>query len=52
MKAGLHQKMEQEIGYLQELIARDDEDVYYREVEADRVRRQLQIATYNSKFSG
>ena len=51
MTAGLRHKMEQEISSLQEQIARDDDDIYFREVEADRVRRQLQMATYNVKFN-
>ena len=50
MGRGLRQKMENEISNLQEQIARDDDDIYFREVEADRVRRQLQMATYNVKF--
>jgi len=50
MGRGLREKMEKEIGNLQEQIARDDDDVYFRELEADRVRRQLQMATYNAKF--
>ena len=50
MGRGLRQKMENEISNLHEQIARDDDDIYFREVEADRVRRQLQMATYNVKF--
>nr|CAB3230078.1 centrosomal protein of 95 kDa-like [Phallusia mammillata] len=50
MKSGLRQKMEREISNLQERITRDDEDVYFREMEADRIRRQLQLATYHAKF--
>nr|XP_039265456.1 centrosomal protein of 95 kDa-like [Styela clava]XP_039265458.1 centrosomal protein of 95 kDa-like [Styela clava]XP_039265459.1 centrosomal protein of 95 kDa-like [Styela clava] len=50
MKRGLRQKMEKEIGDLQDMIARDDEDAYFREIEADRLRRQLQLATYHAKF--
>ena len=51
MTAGLRQKMEKEIITLQEQIARDDDDIYFRELEADRIRRQLQMATYNAKFN-
>lgn len=50
MTSGLRRKMEDEITNLQEQIARDDDDIYYRELEADRIRRQLQLATYNAKF--
>uniref|UniRef100_H2XX99 DUF5745 domain-containing protein n=1 Tax=Ciona intestinalis TaxID=7719 RepID=H2XX99_CIOIN len=47
MKTGLREKMEREVSELQERIARDDHDIYYRELEADRIRRQLQMATYH-----
>lgn len=50
MKKGLRQKMEKEIENLQDMIVRDDDDAYYREIEADRLRRQLQLATYHAKF--
>nr|XP_002124068.1 centrosomal protein of 95 kDa-like [Ciona intestinalis] len=50
MKTGLREKMEREVSELQERIARDDHDIYYRELEADRIRRQLQMATYHAKF--
>ena len=52
MKSGLRVKMEREIEELQDRIVRDDEEMYFRELEADRIRRQLQLATYHSKFSG
>jgi len=50
MKRGLREKMEREIVELQSRIVRDDEDTYLRDLEADRVRRSLQLATYHSKF--
>ncbi|XP_076810131.1 centrosomal protein of 95 kDa-like [Clavelina lepadiformis] len=52
MKSGLREKMEREVRDLQERIVRDDEDIYFREMEADRIRRQLQLATYHAKFHG
>ena len=51
MKSGLRKKMADEISELQELIVRDDDDCHFREIEADRVRRQLQLATYHAKFN-
>jgi len=50
MKNGLRKKMEREIEDLQEQIFRDDDDAHFREIEADRIRRQLQLATYHAKF--
>ena len=50
MKRGLREKMEREIVELQSRIVRDDEDTYLRDMEADRIRRSLQLATYHSKF--
>ena len=50
MKNGLREKMEKEVVELQSRITRDDEDIYFRDVEADRIRRSLQLATYHAKF--
>ena len=50
MRNGLRKKMEREIEDLQEQIFRDDDDAHFREIEADRIRRQLQLATYHAKF--
>lgn len=44
--------MEKEISDLQEMITRDDDDAYFREVEADRIRRQLQLSTFHAKIYG
>ena len=50
MKYELRKKMKREIEELQDLILRDDDDEHFREIEADRIRRQLQLATYHARF--
>ncbi|XP_078427352.1 centrosomal protein of 95 kDa-like isoform X1 [Cetorhinus maximus] len=45
-KKELRAKMEKEIHELQEMIIRDDDDVYFRELEAERAQRQLQMASF------
>ncbi|CAN0010188.1 unnamed protein product [Lampetra planeri] len=46
LRRELRGKMERDIQELQELLAHDDAVAHFREVEADRVRRQLQVATF------
>ncbi|XP_062886666.1 centrosomal protein of 95 kDa-like isoform X1 [Mobula hypostoma] len=46
LKNELRVKMEKEIRELQEMITCDDDDVYFRELEADRAQRQLQMASF------
>ncbi|XP_067860017.1 centrosomal protein of 95 kDa-like isoform X2 [Heptranchias perlo] len=46
-KNELRAKMEKEIHELQEMIIRDDDDVYFRELEAEKVQRQLQMASFH-----
>ncbi|XP_078081886.1 centrosomal protein of 95 kDa-like isoform X2 [Mustelus asterias] len=45
-KQELRVKMEKEIQELQEMIIRDDDDVYFRELEAERVQHRLQMASF------
>ncbi|XP_067914572.1 centrosomal protein of 95 kDa-like isoform X2 [Heterodontus francisci] len=45
-KKELRAKMEKEIHELQEMIIRDDDDVHFRELEVERVQRQLQMASF------
>ncbi|XP_069785829.1 centrosomal protein of 95 kDa-like isoform X2 [Narcine bancroftii] len=46
LKNELRTKMEKEICELQDMITRDDDDVYFRELEAERVQRQLRMASF------
>ncbi|XP_070579944.1 centrosomal protein of 95 kDa-like isoform X2 [Ptychodera flava] len=50
MKKELRQKMEQEIKDLQENMHRDEDSAYFRQLEADRLRKELQIASYKTDF--
>ncbi|KAM4031597.1 centrosomal protein of 95 kDa isoform 2-T2 [Anomaloglossus baeobatrachus] len=53
LKRELRAKMEKEIRDLQELILRTDEDAFFRELEAERLRRRLQMASFQySKSHG
>ncbi|XP_021350941.1 centrosomal protein of 95 kDa-like [Mizuhopecten yessoensis] len=47
MKKELRRKMEQEIRELQDQLCRDDDDAYFRQLDADRVIKDLRIAKYH-----
>ena len=49
MKKELRKKMETEIKHLQEQLVRDDDDAYFRQLDADRVVHDLQLAKYQVK---
>lgn len=44
MKSEMRKKMEHEIEMFQEQLYRDEDDEYFRQIEADRLRHQLQVA--------
>ncbi|KAI5108831.1 hypothetical protein C0J45_0228 [Silurus meridionalis] len=46
MKRELRSKMEREISELQKIIVQDDEDDYFRELEVERLRRRVQMASF------
>jgi len=46
MKKELRKKMESEIKNLQEQLVRDDDDVYFRQIDSDRVIHDLKLAKY------
>ncbi|KAM9482523.1 centrosomal protein of 95 kDa-like isoform 1-T1 [Clarias gariepinus] len=46
MKRELRSKMEREINELQKIIIRDDEEDYFRELEVERLRRRVQMASF------
>ncbi|XP_019643707.1 PREDICTED: centrosomal protein of 95 kDa-like [Branchiostoma belcheri] len=50
MRRELRQKMEEEIKGLQEQLTRDEDDAYFRQLEADRLRRQLNFARYQTRL--
>ncbi|KAL3853220.1 hypothetical protein ACJMK2_016776 [Sinanodonta woodiana] len=49
MKKELRKKMETEIKQLQDQLVRDDDDAYFRQLDADRVIHDLQMAKYCTK---
>ncbi|KAG8446064.1 hypothetical protein GDO86_013800 [Hymenochirus boettgeri] len=46
IKRELRAKMEREIQELQDMIIRTDEDAFFRELEAERLKRRLQMASF------
>lgn len=46
MKRDLRRKMEQEVRDIQEELCRDEDDAYFRELDAEKVKRELQLANY------
>ncbi|XP_060774928.1 centrosomal protein of 95 kDa-like [Neoarius graeffei] len=46
MKRELRSKMEREIRELQKIIIQDDEEDYFRELEVERLRRRVQMASF------
>ncbi|RXN00903.1 Centrosomal protein of 95 kDa [Acipenser ruthenus] len=51
MKKELRGKMEREIGELQEMIVQNDDDVYFRELEAERLSRRVHLASFQYSAS-
>ncbi|XP_058845679.1 centrosomal protein of 95 kDa-like isoform X2 [Acipenser ruthenus] len=51
MKKELHGKMEREIGELQEMIVQNDDDVYFRELEAEQLSRRVHMASFQYSAS-
>ena len=50
MKRELRAKMEKEIREIQQRIARDEDDEYFRQVDADRLKQRLQLARFQGKI--
>jgi centrosomal protein CEP95 len=48
MKHELRKKMEQEISELQRRLWQDEDDVYFRELDAERMRRELRAGQYQA----
>uniref|UniRef100_A0A8C9LJR3 Centrosomal protein 95 n=1 Tax=Piliocolobus tephrosceles TaxID=591936 RepID=A0A8C9LJR3_9PRIM len=46
VKRELRSKMEKEIQQLQDMITQNDDDVFFRELEAERFRSRLQLASF------
>ncbi|XP_050392120.2 uncharacterized protein LOC126810852 isoform X2 [Patella vulgata] len=50
MKKELRKKMEKEIKVYQDQLFRDDDDAYFRQLDADRLRQTLHLAKYQTSF--
>lgn len=51
LKRELRGKMEREIGELQRIIVQNDDDDYFRDLEAERLRNRLQMASFQYNTS-
>ncbi|XP_062936364.1 centrosomal protein of 95 kDa isoform X2 [Cynocephalus volans] len=51
VKRELRSKMEKEIQHLQYMITQNDDDVFFRELEAERFRPRLQLASFQYRKS-
>ena len=50
MKRDLRRKMEKEIIDIQSEMFRDDDDTYFRQLEADRLRQELHLAKFQTRL--
>ena len=48
MKRELRRKMEKDVRDFQEQLYRDEDSEYFRQIEADRMERELQMARYKT----
>ena len=50
MRKGIRQRMENDIKDLQEELVRDEDSAYFRQLDADNLRKELQLATYKVRI--
>ena len=50
MKNELRRKMEREIEQYQEELYRDEDDAYFRQLDANMIKQQLQLARYQTSL--
>lgn len=50
MKRELRKKMEKEIQEFQEQMYRDEDDAYFRQLDADRLKHELEMARYQARI--
>lgn len=50
MKKEIRKKMETEIKDLQDQLCRDNDDAYFRQLDADRVVHDLKMAKYHTRI--
>ena len=50
IKADVRRKMEKEIREYQEQLYRDEDAEYFRQLEADRMKHELQMAKYKAQL--
>ena len=50
VKKGIRQRMEKDLKDLQEQLVRDEDSAYFRQLDADALRKELQLATYKVRM--
>jgi centrosomal protein CEP95 len=50
MKQELRKQMEKEIAHIQNEMFRDEDNVYFREIEAARMKQDLHMAKYEARI--
>jgi centrosomal protein CEP95 len=48
MQRNLRGKLKKEVTEIQETLVRDEDDAYFRRLDAERLRRQLQMAAFQN----
>ncbi|XP_028395507.1 uncharacterized protein LOC114519557 [Dendronephthya gigantea] len=48
MQRNLRQKLQKEVSDIQETLVRDEDDAYFRRLDAERLRRQLQMTAFQN----
>ena len=46
MRTGIRERMNRDIQNLQEELARDEDTAYFRQLDADTLKKEFQLATY------
>jgi centrosomal protein CEP95 len=48
MQRNLRTKLQNEVTEIQETLVRDEDDAYFRRLDAERLRRQLQMTAFQN----
>ena len=50
MRKGIRQRMENDIKCLQDELVKDEDSAYFRQLDAEHLRKELQLATYKMRM--
>ena len=48
MQRNLREKLQKEVTDIQDTLVRDEDDAYFRRLDAERLRRQLQMTAFQN----